>query len=60
MDRTKLITALVILCLATSVAAFLLPTAHGMLLSCVSILCAAAVVVLAAVTLVQFFLRRAA
>ena len=37
MDRMKLIAALVVLCLASSVAAFLLPTAHGTLLSYVSI-----------------------
>ena len=32
MDRMKLIAALVVLCLASSVAAFLLPTAAGVLL----------------------------
>ena len=37
MDRTKLITSLVILCLASAVAAFLMPPAHGALLSFVSI-----------------------
>lgn len=60
MDRTKLITALVLLCLTSAVAAFLLPTTHGMLLSCVSIASAAIVGVLAMVTLVQLIARRAA
>ena len=41
MDRTKLITSLVILCLASAVAAFLMPPAHGALLSFVSIASAA-------------------
>ena len=45
MDRMKLIAALVVLCLASSVAAFLLPTAHGTLLSYVSIASAAVIAV---------------
>ena len=43
MDRTKLITSLVILCLASAVAAFLMPPAHGALLSFVSIASAAVI-----------------
>ena len=49
MDRMKLIAALVVLCLASSVAAFLLPTAHGTLLSYVSIASAAVIAVLAVI-----------
>mgnify|MGYP000180476118 CR=1 FL=1 len=47
MDRTKLITSLVILCLASAVAAFLMPPAHGALLSFVSIASAAVIAVCA-------------
>ena len=47
MDRTKLITSLVILCLASAVAAFLMPPAHGALLSFV-------------VTLVRMLMQRRA
>ena len=54
MDRTKLITSLVILCLASAVAAFLMPPAHGALLSFVSI------AVLAVVTLVRMLMQRRA
>ena len=57
MDRTKLITSLVILCLASAVAAFLMPPAHGALLSFVSIASAA---VLAVVTLVRMLMQRRA
>ncbi len=60
MDRTKLIVSLVVLCLASSVAAFLLPNAHGMLLSYVSIASAAAIAVLAIVSLVRMMLQRRA
>ena len=49
MDKTKLITSLVILCLASAVAAFLMPPAHGALLSFVSIASAAVIAVLAVV-----------
>ena len=57
MDRTKLITSLVILCLASAVAAFLMPPAHGALLSFVSIASAA---VIAVVTLVRMLMQRRA
>ena len=60
MDRTKLIVALVVVCLASSVAAFLLPNAHGMLLSYVSIASAADITVLAVVTLVRMLAQRRA
>ena len=60
MDRTKLITSLVILCLASAVAAFLLPNAHGTLLSYVSIASAAAVAVLAIISLARMLTRRRA
>ena len=53
MDRTKLITSLVILCLASAVAALLMPPAHGALLSFVSIASAA-------VTLVRMLMQRRA
>lgn len=56
MDRTKLITSLVILCLASAVAAFLMPPAHGALLSFVSIASAAVIAVLAVVTLVRMLM----
>ena len=60
MDRMKLIAGLVVLCLVSSVAAFLLPTAHGMLLSYVSIASAAAVAVLAIISLARMLTRRRA
>ena len=60
MDRTKLIVALLVVCLASSVAAFLLPNAHGMLLSCVSIASAAVVAVLAVISLVRTLMQRRA
>lgn len=60
MDRTKLITSLVILCLASAVAAFLMPPAHGALLSFVSIASAAVIAVLAVVTLVRMLMQRRA
>ena len=59
MDRTKLITSLVILCLASAVAAFLMPPAHGALLSFVSI-ASAVIAVLAVVTLVRMLMQRRA
>ena len=59
-DRTKLITSLVILCLASAVAAFLMPPAHGALLSFVSIASAAVIAVLAVVTLVRMLMQRRA
>ncbi len=52
MDRMKLIAALVVLCLASSVAAFLLPT--------VSIASAAAIAVLAVISLVRKLMQRRA
>ena len=52
MDRTKLITSLVILCLASAVAAFLMPPAH--------IASAAVIAVLAVVTLVRMLMQRRA
>ena len=60
MDRTKLIVALLVVCLASSVAAFLLPNAHGMLLSYVSIASAAVVAVLAVISLVRTLMQRRA
>ena len=60
MDRTKLIFALVILCLASAVAAFLLPNAHGTLLSYVSIASAAVIAVLAVISLVRMLMQRRA
>lgn len=60
MDKMKLIAGLVVLCLVSSVAAFLLPTAHGMLLSYVSIASAAAVAVLAIISLARMLTRRRA
>ena len=60
MDRTELITSLVILCLASAVAAFLMPPAHGALLSFVSIASAAVIAVLAVVTLVRMLMQRRA
>lgn len=60
MDRTKLIVALLVVCLASSVVAFLLPNAHGMLLSYVSIASAAAVAVLAVISLVRTLMQRRA
>ena len=60
MDRMKLIAALVVLCLASSVAAFLLPTAHGTLLSYVSIASAAAIAVLAVISLLRMLMQRRA
>ena len=60
MDRTKLIVALLVVCLASSVAAFLLPNAHGMLLSYVSIASASVVAVLAVISLVRTLMQRRA
>ncbi len=60
MDRTKLIAALVVLCLTSAVAAFLLPNHHGLLLSYVSIASAAVIAVLAVISLVQLLARRRA
>lgn len=60
MDQLKLIAALVVLCLASAVAAFLLPTAHGMLLSYVSMASAVAVGLLALAALVKIVLQRRA
>lgn len=60
MDRTKLIVALLVVCLASSVAAFLLPNAHGMLLSYVSIASATVVAVLAVISLVRTLMQRRA
>ena len=55
-----MIAGLVVLCLVSSVAAFLLPTAHGMLLSYVSIASAAAIAVLAVISLVRMLMQRRA
>lgn len=60
MDKLKLIAGLVVLCLVSAVAAFLLPTAHGMLLSYVSIASAVAIGVLAFSALVGIFFQRRA
>ena len=60
MDRTKLITSLVILCLASAVAAFLMPPAQGALLSFVSIGAAFAVGVLAVIAFVRLLRQRRA
>ena len=60
MDRMKLIAALVVLCLASAVAAFLLPNAIGMLLSFVSMGAAAVIAVLAVVAFVRLLTQRRA
>lgn len=60
MDRMKLIAGLVVLCLVSSVAAFLLPTSHGMLLSYVSIASAVAIGILALTALVRMLMQRRA
>ena len=52
--------AAVFLCLVSSVAAFLLPTAHGMLLSYVSIASAVAIGILAVSALVRMLMQRRA
>ena len=56
----KLIAALVVLSLDSSVAAILLPTAHGTLHSYVSIASAAAIAVLAVISLVRMLMQRRA
>ena len=60
MVNVKLIVGLVVLCLASAVAAFLLPNAIGMLLSFVSMGAAAAIAVLAVVAFVRLLTRRRA
>ena len=60
MDKMKLIAGLVVLCLVSSVAAFLLSTAHGMLLSYVSIASAVAIGILAVSALVRMLMQRRA
>ena len=60
MVNVKLIVGLVVLCLASAVAAFLLPSAIGMLLSFVSMGAAAAIAVLAVVAFVRLLTRRRA
>ena len=60
MDRMKLIAGLVVMCLVSSVAAVLLPTAHGMLLSYVSIASAVAIGILALTALVRMLMQRRA
>ena len=60
MGNMKLIVGLVVLCLVSAVAAFLLPNAIGMLLSFVSIASAAVIAVLAVVTLVRMLMQRRA
>lgn len=60
MDKLKLIAGLVVLCLVSAVAAFLLPTTHGMLLSYVSIASAVAIGILALSSLVSIFFQRRA
>ena len=60
MVNVKLIVGLVVLCLASAVAAFLLPNAIGMLLSFVSMGAPAAIAVLAVVAFVRLLTRRRA
>ena len=60
MVNVKLIVGLVVLCLASAVAAFLLPNAIGMLLSFVSMGAVAAIAVLAVVAFVRLLTRRRA
>lgn len=60
MDKVKCIVVLVAVCLISSVAAFLLPTAHGLLLSYVSIASAAAIGILALTSLVRMLVQRRA
>ena len=60
MVNVKLIVGLVVLCLASAVAAFLLPNAIGMLLSFVSMGATAAIAVLAVVAFVRLLTRRRA
>ena len=55
-----MIAGLVVLCLVSSVAAFLLPTAHGMLLSYVSIASAVTIGILALTALVRMLMQRRA
>ena len=55
-----MIAGLVVLCLVSSVAAFLLPTAQGMLLSYVSIASAVAIGILALTALVRMLMQRRA
>lgn len=55
-----MIAGLVVLCLVSSVAAFLLPTSHGMLLSYVSIASAVAIGILALTALVRMLMQRRA
>ena len=57
MGNMKLIVGLVVLCLVSAVAAFLLPNAIGMLLSFVSM---AAIAVLAVVAFVRLLTQRRA
>ena len=60
MVNVKLIVGLVVLCLASAVAAFLLPNAIGMLLSFVSMGAAAGIGVLAIVSFVRLLTQRRA
>ena len=60
MGNMKLIVGLVVLCLVSAVAAFLLPNAICMLLSFVSMGAAAAIAVLAVVAFVRLLTQRRA
>ena len=60
MGNMKLIVGLVVLCLVSAVAAFLLPNSTGMLLSFVSMGAAAAIAVLAVVAFVRLLTQRRA
>ena len=60
MVKMKMIAGLVVLCLASAVAAFFLPNTLGTLLSFVSIASAAVIAVLAVVTLVRMLMLRRA
>ena len=60
MGNMKLIVGLVVLCLVSAVAAFLLPSAVGMMLSFVSMGAAAAIAVLAVVAFVRLLTQRRA
>ena len=60
MGNMKLIVGLVVLCLVSAVAAFLLPNAVGMMLSFVSMGAAAAIAVLGVVAFVRLLTQRRA
>ncbi len=60
MDKVKCIVILVAVCLVSSVMAFLLPTAQGLLLSYVSIASAAVIGILALSSLLRMLWQRRA